>query len=1173
MGDGSGIQVDYSAGDAVGVKNVYIGGQVPFAPLRAVSEAVDFAAHVRSLQGRMACKIKATLQPLSVVASDGSGAHLHFLPRLAPARCQGSMRGIVDAPAPPLPADQVATSSLDEILDRNPVVVLRGDPGAGKSTSCAIRVLADCRAYGSSPDAPVPVYVELGQFAMADRDTGITALARLVGQSVASSVIGTAFDAARIGEIGMRLIEPLAEDRLPPITFYFGGLNEITHSRTRQAAARALGDLGERVAASANRMVVTSRRYGFDHIGLAVFDIQPLSPEQVIAFIHERKRWPRQEVEALVTGTLGRQLTTNPLHLDLLCRVLPEQIAAAARQMPRNIAELYGRYINDMLRWKDAGDFEESDRRDALRIIAFTMQGSGLALTRGQMETALTKGNLSSAAQSDIGGLIEALSSSGFLVNHGGYSFADHQTLQEYLCAEFLRESWRGRPLLESDNGDPQRPFREAVASPQWWESAAFLGGMVEEGQLKNLLGSCPSRQLAAMMLRHATPGSDCERQYVARWLDDLKQGLASAVRVSERPFILLSATLISVLLLLLAVGILTSGFVGLLRSVLLALGLSPLGGVPVLPALAVLAVVHGTYLALSDALFWKCLVIHDRRADRTLSRMVSPILIDLCYLERPDIDEKRAEIVRAFVNTRPPGDFMRQRLERYGASDLPRTREDLERALSDATLGTIAASILAGLRDDGGVVDRVLAGHGAQGKTRQAAERLLLVSRLNLLPEAQRAGFLDELVRHIRAQAWPYEVRRALAAALRLEGYDVPWPSGWLKHVAGARIVRAVVQMPAWVLSGPLLLAMKLPSPRRWDIFRCGLALIVRLRMAPSANFVIKFADYLMDANSRGAEPLLRMALRNSPDNPILLRIVSRHQLSYGDADRALVLAQAAEDQEPGWRSTCRLSRCLRAVGRAEEADLRLSSLKDSDPDGAAEINVERAFVLASLRRYRELEEFTRKLPPDDVMDVRSRCNALLGNWAGASDCLGHDYASDYLKMRTLIRLGRWGAAKDLLGNVARRQGFDEDAAWGTLALAYGQGDFRDSAIVECTRMSAQGHWDICIMRAELALARDDPRGAMGFIAEAGARYGAAGLTPSLNTQADVDELRAESCLLQSDPGQARALLRPWLKDDWFGDATLLALCAGQEVAVSDHLWPLLSRWRPLHNLPVVIH
>lgn len=1177
MEGASTTNIGNAAGDVVaGNKVIYAG--VP-APLRAslppVAECLRVKVHLRAQERRLVSKMTSSFQPLGFRAGDGSAAELHFLPRLSPARYQASVNGIVDAPATALPSDDLETLSLDEVMERHPVVVLRGDPGAGKTTCCQVRILADCHRHAGDAAAPVPLLVELGRLSLRDGETGILALARLIGEALAATKAVTLSDDEQAVELGMRLIEGATEEDVHPrLAFYFDGLNEIVSPANRRIAARALADLAERVVARGDRMVVTTRRYGFDNIALTVYDIQPLTTEQVAAFIRAKKNWPKEAVDDLLDGSLGRGLTTNPQHLEMLCSILPDRPDAAAEmRLPHNSAELYGRYIDDMLRFTDAGNrwFDQSDRRNALRSIAFHMQTRGVnqKLTRVELESVIDRTELSRAAKSDPNGLIESLCSGGFLVEGNGYVFADHQTLQEYLCAEFLDQSRQGRALILDHRTDPTKPFREAMTSSQWWEAAAYLGGMVGEGDLGPLLSQCPRRQLAAMMLRHATPGSACERRYVDEWFAELRQSLARASRISQMPFVILAVIFFG-----LSFALLAASSAGLakeaLRWAIIASGLPPLGGLPLGWVLAVAVVFHFLYLGLTDTITLHCVLAHDRRADRTLSRLVTPVLVDLCHLERPEVDVRCATIIKDFIAARQPDDFLRLRLARHAAGAMPRGREELEKALSQPFRATIAASILAGLRDDGGVVERVLAAHGQRDEERQSAERLLLISRLTHLPEDRRAAFLEVLERHIHGSAWPFKARSALAEGLRLAGYAVRRPAGWFRHVFAARLLAIPSGLPDRLARGLLTLMLRLPPRRRRSLSGHLTAFLLRFRIIPSTDFLIRFVDddYLPPPLEPPIIELLERAMQRRQADTILHRVASWYLFRHGDAARGLVLANLAEDLSPDWHSTISACRALLNLGRLAEAEARLEALSDPDPEAVPWANHLRAVILEAKRRYGELSAFVETLPPEDPFATRPDIYLTLGDMVAAEACLGTRIDQPTTALEIHMRRGHWPEVRRLLAELAERNPDDPKIIYGERTLGYHLGEFDDANGAACTPVFAGDEWPWYDVMACRALARPDPARAEQLIAEMMERKRCRGVTLLPVTAAAADMLRVEARLLSGDAAGALELLQPWLSDDWLGTATVLALCAGASPPDNPHLSPLTIRWSAARGL-----
>ena len=333
----------------------------------------------------------------------------------------------------------------EQVLDEHKRFVILGAPGAGKST--LLRFVA--RRAAENLTGPIPVLVSLREFATAyEHDRNI----RLSEFAIS--------EAAKSGSRWLRdaLDEAVTENR---VLWLIDALDEA-HDNASVASPQA--------GLLRGQMVLTSRPVGYQSAGLQTlphYEIVPLVSSTVEQFLSdwltvmaERDEIEESEVAPLVEGRvkwLQAQIKARPQLAPLISNPLMLTFLAiltwngqASDGLPNNRAELYGRYIDELITsWE-------------------SMHGDSSSNRQMPMLNCLVGGSADQTARQAIyylGWLLH-------LAYYGGKGDLKptRQSLREHLAQYFVL-SWQNRASEVAD------------ASIDYWQNAGMLDTWLLEGQ------------------------------------------------------------------------------------------------------------------------------------------------------------------------------------------------------------------------------------------------------------------------------------------------------------------------------------------------------------------------------------------------------------------------------------------------------------------------------------------------------------------------------------------------------------------------------------------------------------------------------------------------------------------------------------------------------------------
>jgi predicted NACHT family NTPase len=381
-----------------------------------------------------------------------------------------------------------------EILNRQRLAVVLGDPGSGKTSLVKYLVHDWVQQDAAKADGyPLPLWVELKEYAQA----------YLRGKNDLYKYLGSA-------ESGYPLDANHVHERLENgrAAIYLDGLDEVFDPALRQSVLGQIAGLAARYSAA--RIIVTSRIIGYEAerlsgAGFAHATLEDFDDPQVVAFLHrwhlvaehdqkERARLQVQMERALKDSQAIRALAGNPLLLTMMA------ILNRNQELPRDRVELYKEASRVLLNDWDAhraleGDvFGRHEKEALLRELAGRMQqapgglGGNLIerkLLLNTFQKFLTSLGIEDAfrkSRSLVGQLMER---NFILCPAGGdrFSFV-HRTFLEYYCADWFYEE-----LKQSLDFEPLKElFRTRWKNETWHEVLRLIAGMVREKQAAELI-------------------------------------------------------------------------------------------------------------------------------------------------------------------------------------------------------------------------------------------------------------------------------------------------------------------------------------------------------------------------------------------------------------------------------------------------------------------------------------------------------------------------------------------------------------------------------------------------------------------------------------------------------------------------------------------------------------
>ncbi|MDC0671946.1 tetratricopeptide repeat protein [Nannocystis radixulma] len=830
------------------------------------------------------------------------------IPPIRVARARGFSVPHAEAPEAEPTTALHDSSRLENVGDKHRFLLLRGPPGAGKTTACRILARRAAEALISAPaddcTVPLPVIVELRRFADATSPPE-DVLALLVARSLREAgALPSSYE--ETVKAGRCFLAEGYEGR--PLNIYFDGLNEVPPALAGSAVA-ALKHVRDQLRPSRSRMVVTTRWHSTELRsldGFDAFDVQPLTAAAVKDVMARRLGRSPAEIDELYERGLGARIrlqASNPLTLQLLCEVLE-----TGARLPQSRSEIFELFVTGVLdrdaRGKD-GDFGQrrfrpNEKAVALAELAYSMQPKGRQLDEGDALAALARG-VPGIAEPTV--ILDELLVNDLLRRDGLHiSFAYHHSFQEYFCAVALHRR------LRRDNSS----FARHLGDPSWWGPLSLVSGMLDDAELADLVllrtGVAP--ELRGILLRDSRPNPDIEARFITTAVQGLEREIGRTVRLTQGALWLGA---------LLAAGLsfLAWALFDRLRAGL-ALELPPWG----------IAVVFFAMISAFSTLSLEAIAgrLHDDLLGKLYRVQVEPWLRALKNIGSLDAENALNAIYTRHRARRIVDAQLVHFLKVYTTGALTDDRETLLSWLDDPERRELAVVQLAASYDEDLAYSLVYKLH-LRSPARQEAELRLLVEWMLRQPVGNRP-LIRALENIVQDDHRELQLRRAVATTLRnhkLSDVPIPWgPRRILASVLDGMLTPWRTLMSALLFpSVHVLMVIHVFGARRGATagYRTLARWCSRPALVPGPKTLETLVQLLIDEEfGEDAELLLTRALARYPHHAgMLVARGNLHRLrkAYEPADSAYLRALELAPGDTSIRR--RRARSFRLAGKPE--------------------------------------------------------------------------------------------------------------------------------------------------------------------------------------------------------------------------------------------------------------
>jgi NACHT domain len=405
------------------------------------------------------------------------------------------------APDPQVPDQR--RGLVRDLVRAVPKLVLLGDPGAGKTTTLQYLAWHAANALLKNPgdDWWFPIYLPLKSFASAGSRT---------------------IEAAIQAETENISLKQLTSQRC---LFLLDGLNEVPqeHLLAAKHQIQSLLSLGDNV-----RVVMTCRPGQFQNeFGLPVFDLQPLTDEQIRHFFQRHLRDDDKVRRLLAVVKRQPKLwewARNPFMLAMLVRVFLKN-----GSVPENRGKLMKAFLGDIMRREQAQGAARTSLETKTTLLArLAFETRKLALLSfprvdGYAWIKQTRDELGSTLDVPLF-LDEVLNNNLLAETTGGLLTFDHELYQEYFCAVALLELGEKALAL----------IQELQQELRWEEPIIIYSGICDQRSSLLRLLAVANVRLAAKAVTSAALDERLERQVILLKAKELAAEAKDSSQVAE---------------------------------------------------------------------------------------------------------------------------------------------------------------------------------------------------------------------------------------------------------------------------------------------------------------------------------------------------------------------------------------------------------------------------------------------------------------------------------------------------------------------------------------------------------------------------------------------------------------------------------------------------------------